>query len=122
MKGMIEMKEAKTELRAEVLGRITTRPELKRTTQGVAVCRFTVATDAGPATNPVVKPVYVLGDPGAPPSEDLAVRCTHLAVGDLVSVPGVERQRIRGRRGSERCEAAILAEDVRLRARAGEAS
>ncbi len=116
------MNNTRTELWAEVLGRITTAPELKRTSQGVAVCRFTVATDAGPATNPVVKPIYVLGDPGAAPSEDLAVRCTHLGVGDLVYVSGVERQRMLGRKGSERCEAAILAGDVRLRARAGGAS
>jgi hypothetical protein len=116
---MIEMNEVKTEVRAEVVGRISRAPELKRTSQGVAVCRFVVATDAGPASNPVVKAIYVVGRRASAPSEDLAVRCTHLVVGDLVYVPGVERQRVRGRRGNERCETAILAEDVRLRARAG---
>lgn len=116
------MNNTKTESRVEVLGRISRAPELKRTSQGVAVCRFTVVADGGPATNPVVKPVYVLGDPGAAASEDLAIRCTHLGVGDLVYVPGVERQRVLGRKGGGRCEAAVLATDVRLRARAGGAS
>jgi Single-strand binding protein family len=113
------MNNTRTELWAEVLGRITTPPELKRTSQGVAVCRFTVATEAGPATNPVVKRVYVLGDRSVAPSEDLAIRCTHLRVGDLVYVPGVERQRVLGR---GRRDSAIQADDVRLRARGGDAS
>jgi hypothetical protein len=119
---MVGMNEVKTELRAEVLGRITRAPQLKHTSGGTAVCRFAVATDTGPATNPVVKSIYVLGDPTVRPSADLAVRCTHLRVGDLVYVPGVERQRIRAGRGVAECESAILAEDVRLRARADEAS
>ena len=121
-KGMVDMNEVKTELRAEVLGRITRAPQLRHTSGGTAVCRFAVATDTGPATNPVVKSIYVLGDPTVRPSEDLAVRCTHLRVGDLVYVPGVERQRIRAGRGVSECESAILADDVRLRARAGESS
>lgn len=116
------MIEARMELRAEILGRISRAPELKRTSQGVAVCRFTVATDVGPASNPVVKSIYVLGDRGAEPSQDLAVRCTHLGLGDLVCVAGVERQRVRVRRGAKYPDSAIVAENVRLRARAGEAS
>ena len=115
------MNQAKTEVRAEVLGRITKVPELVRTMEGVAVCRFVVATDAGPASNPVVKSVYVVGCSEVKPSEDLPVRCTRLGVGDLVYVPGVERQRMRTRRGVRYPESAIQAEDVKLRARAVQA-
>ena len=115
------MNQQQTGARAQVMGRITTAPQLARTMEGVAVCRFVVATDAGPASNPVVKPIYVLGRRAAKPSEDLPVRCTRLGVGDLVFVPGTERQRVRRRRGVRYTESAIEAEDVRLKARAGEA-
>ncbi len=109
---------AKTEVRAQVFGRISRAPELSQTAEGVAVCRFVVATDTGPASNPVVKPIYVIGQPGASSSEDLPVRCSRLGVGDLVLVPGIERQRVRRRRGVRFTETAIEAEDVRLKARA----
>lgn len=112
------MKSARTEVRSEALGRITTEPKLSRTAEGVAVCRFTVATEAGPASNPVVKDVYVIGRSGARPSEDLPVRCTHLGIGDMVLVPGTERQRVRKRAGVRFTESAIEAADVRLRQRA----
>jgi hypothetical protein len=112
------MTQTKTEVRAEVLGCITKVPELSRTTEGVAVCRFMVATQVGPASNPVVKAIFVVGDLGARPSEDLPVRCMNLGVGDKVYVPGVERQRIRCRRGVRYPESAIEARDVRLRERA----
>lgn len=108
-----------TTVRAQVYGRISKAPELAHTASGVAVCRFVVATKAGPASNPVVKPIYVIGNPRVRPSEDLAVRCARLGVGDLVEVPGAEHQRMRRIRGIEYPESAVRAEDVRLKRRAG---
>jgi hypothetical protein len=114
------MTQQQTGVRAVVRGRITVAPELSRTTDGVAVCRFTVVTDAGPASRPLVKAVYVKGNPALPPSEDLPVRIkAKLGLGDLVRVPGVELQRPRRRRGVEFIETAIQAEDVTLKERAG---
>jgi hypothetical protein len=114
------MNQQRQGVQAAILGRITVAPQLARTLEGVAVCRFTVATEAGPASRPLVKPIYIKGDPALKPSEDLPVRVTErLGVGDLVYVPGVELQRPRKRRGVEYIECAIAAEDVRLKARAG---
>ena len=48
------MTQTMTEVKAEATGRISSEPELRRTTGGVHVCRFKVATEVGPATNPVV--------------------------------------------------------------------
>lgn len=112
------MTQTMTEVKAEATGRISSEPELRKTTGGVHVCRFKVATEVGPATNPVVKWIYVVGDPAARPSEDLAVRASHLVVGDLVIVPGIERQRARRTRGVDWVESAIEASNVRLRRRA----
>ncbi|MGH2973926.1 MAG: hypothetical protein ACRDLL_03535 [Solirubrobacterales bacterium] len=112
------MNQQKTGVRAEVLGRITVAPRLARTLDGVAICRFTVATEVGPASRPLVKPIYVQGNPSLRPSEDLPVRIKEkLQVGDLVYVPGYELQRPRKRRGVEYIESAIAAQDVRLRER-----
>ncbi len=108
-----------TQVRTEVLGRITKAPKLARTTEGgVAVCRFTVATEVGPASNPVVKTIYVVGDPSVKVSEDLPVRCKNLEVGALVFVPGVEHQTMRTVRGVRFPVTAVKADDVKLRARA----
>jgi hypothetical protein len=107
-----------TQVRSEVLGRITKAPRLARTMEGVAVCRFTVATVVGPASNPVVKDIYVVGDPSVKVSEDLPVRCKNLEVGALVFVPGVEHQTMRTVRGVRFPVTAVKADDVKLRARA----
>ena len=112
------MTQVKSEVRAEAIGRISMAPRLGRTMEGVPVCRFKVATEVGPASRAVVKDVYVIGDKDLRASEDLAVRCTHLGVGDLVIVPGIERQRQRRRRGVSWVESAIEASEVRLRERA----
>jgi hypothetical protein len=97
-----------TQVRTEVLGRITKAPKLSRTTEGgVAVCRFTVATEVGPASNPVVKDVFVVGDPSVKVSEDLPV-----------FVPGIEHQRMQKLRGVRFPVSAVKADDVKLRARA----
>ena len=112
--------QTETQVRTEVLGRITKAPELARTTEGrgVRVCRFTVATVVGPASNPVVKEIYVVGDPRVKVSEDLPVRCLNLKVGALVFVQGVERQTTRTARGVRFPVTAVQADEVRLRARA----
>ena len=115
------MNQETQEIRAEAIGRITGAPKLSRTAEGVAVCRFVVSTEVGPASTPVRKDIYVIGNPEARPSENLAVRCTHLGVGDLVIVPGIERQRKRRVRGVEFTETAIEASNVRRRARADQA-
>ena len=108
-----------TQVRTEVLGRITKAPKLARTTEGgVAVCRFTVATEVGPASNPVVKDIFVVGDPSVKVSDDLPVRCMNLEVGALVWVPGFEHQTMRKVRGVRFPVSAVKAEDVKLRVRA----
>jgi hypothetical protein len=115
------MSQQQTGVRAVVRGRITVAPELSRTTEGVAVCRFRVATDAGPASRPLVKDIYIKGNPELEPSEDLPVRVkANLGLGDLVRVPGVELQRSRRRRGVEFIETAIQADDVQLKQWAAE--
>jgi single-stranded DNA-binding protein len=109
--------QTQTKATAEIVGRITTRPELQRTSTGVPVCRFTVATDSDGGRTPVVKKVYVVGKSAARPSEDLVFRVSKkLDVGDVVSVPGIERQRTRTKRGVSFPESAIEAEDVKLHA------
>src|SRR5262245_52684350 len=115
------MSQQLTGVRSVVRGRITVAPELSRTTDGVAVCRFTVVTDAGPASRPLMKAIYVKGDPTREPSEDLPVRVkANLGLGDLVRVPGTELQRLCKRRGVEYIETAIQADDVALKERAAE--
>jgi hypothetical protein len=103
----------KSEARAEVIGRVATEPELDRTSRGVRVCRFQVITESGPASNPVVKDVFVIGRLGARQAEDLPVRCAALEVGEPVVVPGIERQRRRKTRGVSWVESAIEASEVR---------
>jgi hypothetical protein len=112
------MSQIETKVEAVATGRITGAPKLSRTAEGVAVCRFVVSTEAGPASTPVKKDIYVIGDLAAKPGEDLAVRCMNLDLGDLVTVPGTERQRLRCVRGVEFTETAIEASNVRRRARA----
>jgi hypothetical protein len=108
-----------TQVRTEVLGRITKAPTFARTTEGgVPVCRFTVATEVGPASNPVVKDICVVGNPSGRRDEPLAVACRRLAVGSLVFVPGVEYQTMRKVRGVRFAVSAVKADDVKLRARA----
>jgi len=111
------MSEKKTMARAEIQGRITTEPKLtRRTTDHVAVCRFKVATEAGPASSPVVKEIWVLGDPRIRPSEDLPVKVhSKLGIGCLVCVPGVEHQTMRKVRGVRFPVTVLKAEDVKLR-------
>ncbi len=111
------MSEQKTMARAEIQGRITTEPKLtRRTTDHVAVCRFKVATEAGPASSPVVKEIWVLGDPRIRPSEDLPVKVHNkLGIGCLVFVPGVEHQTMRKVRGVRFPVTVLKAEDVKLR-------
>jgi hypothetical protein len=103
----------KSEARSEVIGKVATEPRLDRTSRGVRVCRFQVITDSGPASNPVVKDVFVIGRLGADQSEDLPVRCAALEVGEPVVVPGIERQRRRKTRGVSWVECAIEASEVR---------
>ncbi|HEX3172823.1 MAG TPA: hypothetical protein VHQ43_01220 [Solirubrobacterales bacterium] len=107
------MRQTETGVRAQVFGRISKAPQLARTAQGVAVCRFVVASEPGPASNAVVKPIFVIGERG----KKSAVQCARLRIGDLVLVPGAERQRVRSRRGMRFTESAIEAEDVHLKAR-----
>ena len=115
------MNQELTGVRSVARGGITVAPKLSRTTEGVAVCRFTVATDAGPASRSLVKEIYVKGNPELAPSEDLPVKVqAKLGLGDLVRVPGEELQRVRRRRGVEYVETAIQAEDVQLKQRAAE--
>lgn len=107
------MNELKSEARSEVIGRVATEPQLTRTGRGVRVCRFQVITGSGPASNPVVKDIFVVGRLGAEQAEDLPVRCADLEVGEPVIVPGIERQRKRKRRGISWVECAIEASEVR---------
>lgn len=114
------MQHSDTGIKTQAVGRITSPPELGRTLNGVPVCRFTISAETGPASSPVVKPIYVFGMRDGEPDaylSDLAKRCGRgLSVGDMVFVPGVERQRTR-RSGA--IEQSILAADVKLRERAG---
>ena len=107
------MTELKSEARAEVIGRVSATPELDRTSRGVRVCQFKVVTESGPASNPVVKDVFVIGRLGADQDDDLPVRWAKLEVGDPVIVSGTERQRRRRRRGVSWVESAIEASEVR---------
>jgi hypothetical protein len=107
------MNELKSEARSEVVGKVATEPRLDRTSRGVRVCRFQVVTESGPASNPVVKDIFVIGRLGARQAEDLPVRCAALEVGEPVIVPGIERQRRRRTRGVNWIESAIEASEVR---------
>jgi hypothetical protein len=107
------MNELKSEARSEVVGKVATEPRLDRTSRGVRVCRFQVVTESGPASNPVIKDVFVIGRLGAGQAEDLPVRCAALEVGEPVIVPGIERQRRRRTRGVNWIESAIEASEVR---------
>jgi hypothetical protein len=102
-----------------VVGRITRAPELSHSSAGVPICRFIVASDRGPAKNPVVTRVCVQGVLGAPRGEDLAIRCTRLLEGDVVQVMGEEEERTRCRGGIEYPEKYTIARDVRLKGRLG---
>ncbi len=107
------MNQLKSEARAEVIGRVATEPQLDRTSAGVRVCRFQVMTESGPASNPVVKDIFVIGRRGVDQTEDLPVKCAALEVGEPVVVPGIERQRRRKTRGVNWIESAIEASEVR---------
>lgn len=118
------MNDTKTEIqaqamgvRAQAMGVITSPPEFKRNLTGTPVCRFEVTAPTGPASEPIVKPVYVWGlRDGEPDAEmaHLAERCGKgLRIGDRVLVPGVERQRT----GKSGIEHAIIADAVQLKER-----
>ncbi|MCW2981841.1 MAG: 20 Ab1 orf 83 [Solirubrobacterales bacterium] len=107
------MNQVKSEARSEVIGKVATEPQLGKTSRGVRVCRFQVMTESGPASNPVVKDIFVIGRLGAGQGEDLPVRCAALEVGEPVVVPGIERQRRRKTRGVNWIESAIEANEVR---------
>ena len=107
------MNEMKSEARSEVIGKVSSEPQLDRTSAGIRVCRFQVVTDSGPASNPVVKDIFVIGRRGVGQAEDLPVRCAALEVGEPVIVPGIERQRRRKTRGVNWIESAIEASEVR---------
>jgi hypothetical protein len=107
------MNQMKSEARSEVIGKVSSEPQLDKTGAGVRVCRFQVITESGPASNPVVKDIFVIGRRGVCQAEDLPVRCAALAVGEPVVVPGIERQRRRKARGVSWIESAIEASEVR---------
>jgi single-stranded DNA-binding protein len=114
--------EIKTQIETTATGRITRAPEMATTTGGVPVCRFTLVTETGCASNPVVRTIWVVGGSEERFSEKLAVRvASKLRVGDLVVVPGVERNKKRCRRGVSYYDSWIEAQDVRLPRRGNEA-
>jgi hypothetical protein len=111
------MSSLQSKVLTQVVGRITQAPKLTYAGAGVPICRFVVATEAGIASNPVVMPIYVQGDAGAPCDTDLAIRCARLLEGDLVRVRGELRQRTL-RRGRVRYpEVCTEAREVKLFAR-----
>jgi single-stranded DNA-binding protein len=116
----------KIQARAEATGVIVKEPEFGRTMSGVPVCRFMIEADIGPATLAVRKPVFVAGVTDGEPDAalaDLAERCgRNLNLGDTVTVHGAERHRERRVKGRPVIEAAIVAENVRLRQRAASRS
>lgn len=109
--------ELKTEVRTQAIGRISRGPELSRTSEGVPVCRFGGGNGVGAGKQPGRQ--HRLRERGRERrySNKLAVRVSHLGVGDLVIVPGIERQRRRKVRGVGFTESAIEATEVRLRER-----
>ncbi len=113
------MSSLESKVLTQVVGRITRGPQLAHSADGVPICRFTVATDVGPATNPVVTPVYVQGVLGAPRGQDLAIRCARLLEGDLVRVRGEQRQRTRRRGRVSYPEVSTIAREVKLYGRLG---
>jgi Domain of unknown function (DUF4326) len=90
----------------EAVGKVNKAPRLAHTATGVPVCRFTVASESGPASNPVLTAVYVTGGLGR--------TCSRLGEGDLVAVRGEQRQRTRRRGGIEYPEVATEAHEVEL--------
>ncbi len=77
------MDQQQTGIQAQVLGRITKARSWRGPWRGGQLW-FTVATSAGPASRPLVKSIYVKGDPALAPSDDLPVRIVEkLGVGDL---------------------------------------
>jgi single-stranded DNA-binding protein len=113
------MSSLESKVLTQVVGRITLAPKLAQSAGGVTVCRFTVATDAGPATNPVVMAVYVQGDCSAGGGDNLAIRCARLLPGDLVRVRGEQRQRYRECGRLRYPEVSTLAREVKLFGRLG---
>jgi hypothetical protein len=108
------MNEVQTRIESKAIARVSKKPELARTGPGFPVCRFTVVTDEPSARNPVIMPVYVFGGP-ADMQRKLALWCRNLRVGELVEVTGLQRQRVRQRKGRARrrwLETAMQAMDV----------
>jgi hypothetical protein len=61
---------------------------------------------------PVTKSVYAIGGREPKRSEDLAIRCSRLQVGEPLLIEGIERHRLRRRRGVRWVESAIEATHV----------
>lgn len=108
------MNEIETRIESKAIAKVTRKPELARTAADFPVCRFTVATDEGPAKNTVILPVYVFGGPSEA-ERKLALRCADLRVGELVQATGFERQAVRGtKRGKSWRENVLQAIDVQV--------
>jgi Domain of unknown function (DUF4326) len=93
------MTETKLMIESRAVAKVSRKPELRHTGSGFPVCRFTVATDEGPAKSPVIMPVYAFGGPEEV-KRRLALRCGRLRVGELVEVRGHERQALRQTKGA----------------------
>lgn len=94
-------------------GRLAGKPSLAYTMDGLAVARFVVVREAGPASCPVELSFYVRGE--------LARRCaTNLFEGDLVEVTADLSMRIKQRGRARRREYGALAQTVRLKRRAAD--
>lgn len=108
------MSAAESRVLVDAVGNVTQTPKLIHTASGVPLCRFVVASEVGPASNPVQTAVYAKGG--------LAISCARLAEGDSVGVKGEQRQRTRRRRGITYPEVATEAHEVELIAGGGEAA
>lgn len=107
------MSQIESRVLIEAVGQLTGAPQVSATAGGVMVCRFTLASERGPASNPVLTTVYVVGA--------LARSCAALGEGDLVCVRGEQRQRIRRRRGVAYPALATEAREVELLGSASDA-
>jgi hypothetical protein len=108
------MDEIQTRIESRAYAKVNAKPEMARTGSGFPVCRFTVVADQGPASNPVVMPVYVVGGPGEE-RRRLAHGCGRLRVGEMVQVTGLQRQRVRSTKACKRWrENSMEAMDVQV--------
>ncbi|HVC07285.1 MAG TPA: DUF4326 domain-containing protein [Solirubrobacterales bacterium] len=108
------MSAAESRVLVDAIGNVTQAPKLIHTASGVPLCRFVVASERGPASNPVQTAVYAKGG--------LAISCARLAEGDSVGVKGKQRQRTRRRLGVTYPEVATEAHEVELIQGGGEAA